>query len=139
MVKHVGEHCIQIHTTNPSSPKFNNQNNYKNNFFKTKLLPIYSDLNLLKLNNIFHLEVLKLVFKFLATLFRKCFDDYFRRAEQNHSHSTPITSNENFALMLCSKAISQRSIRYVGSKKWYDLLIELKSDPRISLNILKKI
>ena len=46
-------------------------------FFKTKLLPIYSDLNLPKLNNIFHLVVLKLVFKFLATLFRKCFDDYF--------------------------------------------------------------
>ena len=47
----------------------------KTSFFKTKLLPSYSDLNLLKLN-IFNLEVLKFVFKFQAKLLPHCFDDY---------------------------------------------------------------
>ena len=41
----------------------------KTSSFKTKLLPIYSDLKLLKLNNIFNLEVLKIVFKFQVSLF----------------------------------------------------------------------
>ena len=36
----------------------------KTPFFRKKLLPIYSNLNLLKFNNIFNLEVLKFVFKF---------------------------------------------------------------------------
>ena len=36
----------------------------KTSFFKTKLLIIYSDLNLLRHNNILDLEVLKFVFKF---------------------------------------------------------------------------
>ena len=52
----------------------------KPSFFKTKLLPIYSNLNLLKHTNIFNLEVLELVFKLQTTLLPKCFDNYFRRA-----------------------------------------------------------
>ena len=54
----------------------------KTPFFRQKLLPIYSYLNLLKFNNIFNLEVLKFVFKFRSE------NKYFRQAAQIHDHST---------------------------------------------------
>ena len=41
-------------------------------FFRKKLLPIYSNLNLLKFNNIFNLEVLKFVYKFRSKTLPSC-------------------------------------------------------------------
>ena len=47
----------------------------KTPFFRKKLLPIYSNLNLLKFNNIFNLEVLKFVFKFRSKTLPSCFNE----------------------------------------------------------------
>ena len=59
-------------------------------------------------------------------------------AMQNHSCPMRFSSNENLALVFCSKTITQKSIRYIGSKMWNDLLFELKSNSRISFNIFFK-
>ena len=40
--------------------------------------------------------------------------------------------------MFCSETITQKSIRYVGSKMWNGLPIELKSNPKICLNTFVK-
>ena len=60
----------------------------KTPFFRKKILPIYSYLNLQKFNNIFNLEVLKFVCKFRSKTLSLCFDEYFRQAAQVHDYST---------------------------------------------------
>ena len=51
----------------------------KTPFFRKKILPIYSYLNLLKFKNIFNLEVLKFVLKFRSKTLPSCFNEYFRQ------------------------------------------------------------
>ena len=49
----------------------------RTSFFKTKLSPLYIQLNLIKLKDIYELEVLKFVFRFIKNYLPKYFDNYF--------------------------------------------------------------
>ena len=83
-----------------------------------------------KLNNIFNLEVLKFVFKFQTSLLFHFLMIFFNEPSQTTKYRTRFTSNENFALVFCSKTITQKLIRYIGCKMWNDLPFELKSDSK---------
>ena len=110
----------------------------KTPFFRKKLLPIYSNLNLLKFNNVFNLEVLKFVFKFRSKTLPSCFNEYFRQAAQIHDHSTRFSSEKNLVSMRCSKSLTQRSIRYTGCNIWNNLPPDIKGNSQISYNVFVK-
>ena len=97
-------------------------------FYKTKLLPLYNELKLLKLNNKFRfLEVLKLMCKFKTNSLPKCFSDFFEIPSNVYSYSTRYASGDNYSLTRFKNTISQRSIRYVGPKLWNEIPYELKN------------
>ena len=84
----------------------------KTSFFKTKLSPLYYELKLLKLNNIYKLEVLKLMYKLKSKSLPICFNEYFVLPSKVHSYSTRFVTGDNYTLTRLNKSNSQRSIRY---------------------------
>ena len=74
----------------------------KISFIKTKLSPIYRQLNFLNLSSIFELEVIKFVYKFKKKTLPILFYNYFRSASQTHSYPTRFALDLNWTVM-CSK------------------------------------
>ena len=95
---------------------------------KTKLSSLYEQLHLLKLNNIYQLEVLKFACKFKMKTLPKCFENYFQLASQSHIYSTRFASNENWYVPRFKKTCTQRSIKYKGTKLWNALSTDLRDN-----------
>ena len=106
-------------------------------FFRIKLFPIYYELNLLKLRNIYKLEVLKFVYKFRARLLPSSFADYFHSAPEIHM-PTRFSKSNNLALPTFYTSGAQRSIRYQGCKIWNELPAEIKSKNKINYRTFLK-
>ena len=96
-------------------------------FYKPKFLPLCNELKLLKLNNRFRLQVLKMMCKFKTNSLPKCFSDFFKIPSNVHSYTTSYASGDNYSLTRFKITISQRSIRYVGPKLWNELPSDLKN------------
>ena len=99
----------------------------KTSFFETKLSPLYDELKLLKLNNIYKLEVSKLMYKFRSKSLPICFNEYFVLPSKVHSYSTRFVTGENYFLTHFNKSNSQRSIRYQGPKIWNELPADIRN------------
>ena len=99
----------------------------KHLFTNPKFLPLYNELKLLKLNNRFRLQVLKMMCKFKTNSLPKCFSDFFKIPSNVHSYPTRYASGDNYFLTRFKITISQRSIHYVGSKLWNELPSDLKN------------
>ena len=63
-------------------------------FFKTILFRLYIQLNLMKLRNIYKLEMLKFVYKFIKNYLPKCYN-YFLPTSKIHNYSTRYASEYN--------------------------------------------
>ena len=63
----------------------------KSSFYKSKFLPLYNELKLLKLNNRFRLQVLKMMCKFKTNSLPKCFNDFFKIPSIMFIHTLPDT------------------------------------------------
>ena len=123
-----------------SAAKFTNkvqiQQNYiikiitKVPFFKTKLLPLYRELKILKIHNIYKLEVLKIMFKIKEKLLPNCFCDFFHSPSDTQLYPTRHATSVNFSVMRCSKSFTQRSIRCEGPKLWNALPIDIKTNSK---------
>ena len=58
----------------------------------------------MKLKDIYKLEVLKFVYKFIENYLRKCLSNYFSPASKIHHYSTRFASEHNWvAAMRCNK------------------------------------
>ena len=99
----------------------------KTSFFKTKLSPVYDKLKLLKLNNIYKLEVSKLMYKFISKSLPICFNEYFVLLSKVHFYSTRFVTGDNYSLTRFNTSHSQRSIRYQEPKIWNELPVDIKS------------
>ena len=107
-------------------------------FFQTKLFPIYCELNLLKLSNIYKLEVLKFVYKFRVKLLPSSFADYFHSAPEIHNKPTRFSKSNNLVLPTFYTSAAQRFIRYQGCKIWNELPAEIKNKNRINCKTFLK-
>ena len=110
----------------------------KTSFFKTRLSPIYRQLNFLNLSSIFELEVIKFVYKFKKKTLPILFYNYFRFASYTHSYPTRFAFDLNWTVMPCKKTSTQQSICYEGCKIWNKLPIEVKSNYRLTFNNFSK-
>ena len=99
----------------------------KTSFFETKLSPLYDQLKLLKLNNIYKLEVSKLMHKFKTKSLPICFNEYFVSPSKVHSYFTRFVTGDNYSFTRFEKSNSQRSIRYQGPKIRNKLLADIKN------------
>ena len=96
-------------------------------FIKTKISPLYDKVNLLRLDDIYKLEVLKFMFSFKKKILPNCFKDYFTIPSEIHEYPTRFACDDNWAVNFhCTKSTSQRSIKFTGCKLWNDLPSEFK-------------
>ena len=64
--------------------------------FKTKLLPLYQELNILKFHNIYRLEVIKFMNRHKNGKLPALYDSYFILTSKVHDHMTRQASKNNF-------------------------------------------
>ena len=78
-------------------------------FIKTKIPPLYDEVNLLRLDDIYKLEVLKFMFSFEKKIPSKCFKDYFTIPLEIHEYPTRFACDDNWAVNFrCTKSTTQR-------------------------------
>ena len=108
--------------------------------FKTKLMPIYQQLNLMNLCNIYKLEILKFMFKYKNKTFPNCFKNYFVSPSETHNYPTTFACDDNWAAAFQhKKSTLKRSIQCNGYKIWNELPLEIKGLHRKSYFIFLKI
>ena len=93
-------------------------------------LPIFKDLKLLKLSDIFELRLLTIVFESVNKTSPDCFHNFFLFNSSVHQYSTRQASHGD--LYLTQKNSLQyglKSLRYLGAKLWNTLSVELRNAP----------
>ena len=87
-------------------------------FVKTKIAPLYDQLDLLRLIDIYKLEVLKFMFSLKKKILPKFFNDYYTIPSEIHEYPIRFACNDdNWAVNFrCIKSAAQRSIKFTGCK-----------------------
>ena len=95
--------------------------------FKTKLMPIYQQLNLMNLCQIYKLEILKFMYKYKNKILPNCFKNYFVSPSETHNYPTRFACDDNWAAAFQhKKSTSKCSIQYNDYKIWNELSLEIK-------------
>ena len=93
-------------------------------------LPIFSDLKLLKLSELFELRLLVFVFDSVNKTSPSCFHDFFLFSSSVHQYSTRQASQGDlYMFRKNSLQYGLKSIRYLGAKLWNMLPVELRNAP----------
>ena len=96
-------------------------------FLKVKLSPIYQHLNFLNLNSIYHLEVLKFVYKFRSKTLPRAFHNYFSLSSETHRNISTRFSTGNNLIVLYSKNLPHSDLfNMKGVKFGITYLLKLK-------------
>jgi len=93
--------------------------------------PLYSQLNLLKLEDIHQLEIAKLMHNFHNNRMPNTFDRLFTAVNSVHTHETrSSTSGQYFCHPVCSQ-YGKRSNKFKGSRMWQQIASSLKELPAV--------
>ena len=76
----------------------------KVSLYKTKIWPIYNELNFFNLSNIYKLEVLKF------SVLPNCFSNYNQSDTETHNYSTRFALDNSLDITKCNKSSTQQSI-----------------------------
>ena len=91
-------------------------------------LPIFNDLKLLKLSELFELRLLTFVFDSLNKTSCTCFNDFFLLNSSVHQYSIrQVSKGDLYIFQENSLQYGFKSIRYLGAKLWNALPVELKN------------
>ena len=86
--------------------------------------PLLKSLNLLKVNDIIHSEILSFVYQWFYKLVPSCFLDFFKPISSTHEYPTRQSRNENlFIKSIRTTQYGIRSLHYTGSNFWNSLPI----------------
>jgi len=86
--------------------------------YRSHVTPLYHQSNLLKMNDINHLEIAKMMHCLHNGKLRQSFDDYFVLVTSVHTHLTRKAIHGKYFLHSISSEHGKRSIRYHGPKIW---------------------
>ena len=93
-------------------------------------MPIFKDLKLLKLSEIFELRLLIFVFESVNETSPTCFHNFFLFNSSVHQYSTRQASQGDLYLFRKNSVqYGLKSIRYLGAKLWNSLPVELRNVP----------
>jgi len=91
-------------------------------------MPLFHKLNLLTLNDVFELEISKLIHNIENN---KHFSDHisknFERVNSKHSYNTSHSNTRNFVITENSYGNGEKSIVYLGPKTWQKIPTDIKS------------
>jgi hypothetical protein len=92
---------------------------------RTNVAEQYKNLNILKLNDIYFLEVGKFMYRNSNQTLPSTFDEYFRHID--HHYDTRTRSNHVFSLPTPRTDFGKQSIKFAGIKIWSDIPNTIKS------------
>jgi len=85
---------------------------------KSRVSRLYKNLNLLKINDIYILEIGKLMHDLHWGRIPVNFDQLFTSVNQAHSHATLATTRGGYICQLASTVKGKRSLKHLGPKIW---------------------
>ena len=96
----------------------------------------YKQLKLLKLEDIYRLELSKIMHQLNCNMTPKVFEKNFVKLEREHSYSTTQKTKNTYFLTRVNKTMSQKQLAFRGTKLWATLDNSIKTKP---LPVFKKI
>ena len=98
---------------------------WKNKF--THVTELYKELQFLKLNEIYELELAKFMYQLHHHQLPDIYFDQFTKIEKIHSHDTRQCKKALYFLPRVAKSIGKFRIAFRGTKLWSDIDEETKS------------
>ena len=90
--------------------------------------PLFINLKIMKIRNIFKTKVSNFIFKCLNKLCPSQFHEWFRLTATVHNHNTRSTTNKDlFISKVRTTYHGKKSIKYLGPKIWNELPVSIKS------------
>ena len=107
--------------------------------YKTNSNSLYKKEKLLKVDDIFMMELSKFMFKFGLGLLPRIFHDYFRCTNKIHAYNTR-GSHSNYYIERKKSNKGMCALNFLGPRVWHDIPIVIKSSKSTSsfCNALKK-
>ena len=96
--------------------------------------PIFSDLKILKLHDLFQLKLLCFVYESVHKISPICFHNFFKSLESVHQYDTRQAGKDNiFQTQKNTSQYGLRSVSYYGAKCWNDIPVNIKRSPSVSV------
>ena len=102
--------------------------------FTAPTTPIFSDLKILKLHDLFKLKMLIFVYESVNKFSPICFHNIFDSVASVHQYGTRQAGKDN--IFLTQKNTNQyglRSVHYHGAKCWNDIPVDIKRSPSVNI------
>ena len=100
--------------------------------------PIFSDLKILKLHDLFQLKLLSFVYECVNKISPTNFHTFFDTLASVHQYGTrQATKNDIFLIQKNTLQYGLRSVRYCGAKCWNDIPVDIKRSPSVKSFRLK--
>ena len=93
------------------------------------LNPLYREMNILKFNQIYQLEVAKIMYRIFVKQEPHKLSKCFVKSSQAHSRSTRRTTSNDFTIPLFKTNKLQQSFLYQGSNIWNNIPKDIRSNP----------
>ena len=94
---------------------------------KVDLNKLYASFNILKLEDIYNLELAKFVYLYHYNALPEIFKNYFKHASEYHNYSTRYASNQNFFIPRMLTSQGQSSSLYIGPQIWNNISLDIRS------------
>ena len=99
---------------------------------RTPINMLYKEFNVLKLFDLFQLEVVKFMHKFENHMLPYCFYNYYDKINNVHQHLTRYSTDGNFFLHSVTKQSGKQRLQYIGAKLWSTVPSDIKKLSLIS-------
>ena len=101
--------------------------------FTSPSSPIFSDLKILKLYDLFHLKLLLFVYESVNRMSPSVFHNFFEILSDVHQHDTrQARKGDIFMTRHNTLQYGERSIRYTGAKSWNNIPFNIKQSPSVT-------
>ena len=87
---------------------------YKNRSCYDAVLPLYNNLKLLQIRELYKLQLLKFMFNYNnSVVLPSNLDNYFDTVTTKHSHVTRMATSAKYFVRCCNTTTGQKSLSYV--------------------------
>jgi len=94
---------------------------------------VYKSLNILKLHDIYKLELVKLMHKFHHEMLPTSFKDLFQKTAEVHCHNTRYATNQNYFIQVSTNA-GKKTISNRGATHWANVDQQFKDKSHIAFS-----
>ena len=95
---------------------------------------LYKSMKILKVKDIYELEIAKFKHSYYRCKLPENFDNYFKNASNHHKYNIRSIVNDNYYVERADTQKGQRSCSYIGVKIWNKLLPTIKQLSKYSFS-----